>query len=181
MLFEEAGTEDGHGAFAILELGAFVLHADDDTGGEVGDADGGVGGVDGLTAVAAGAEDVDAEVFRFDFDIFFFGFGEDGDGDGASVNATLRFGDGDALDAVDATFEFEAAVGFVAGEAKNDFFEATSVVFVDGFCLNFQIVGFGVAEVHTVEFGGKKGGFVAASAGADLDDGGFVICGVAGE
>ena len=59
MFFEEAGAEDVHGFGAVLELGAFVLHGDDYSCWEVSYADGGVGGVDGLAAVAAGAVDVD--------------------------------------------------------------------------------------------------------------------------
>ena len=58
LFFEEAGAEDDHGFFAVLELGAFVLHGDDDAGGEVGDADGGISGVDGLATVTAGAVDI---------------------------------------------------------------------------------------------------------------------------
>ena len=82
------------------------MHGDDEAGWEMGDADGGVGCIDALAAMTTGAIDVDTEVFLFDFEILFGGFGEDGDSDGASVNPTLGFGNRDALDAVDTTFEF---------------------------------------------------------------------------
>ena len=98
----EAGAEDAHSLFAVLDLRFFVLAGDDGVGGQVRDADGGVGGVDGLAAGAGGAEGVDAEVLGFDLDVDLFGFGEDGDGDGGGVDAALGFGGGDALDAVDA-------------------------------------------------------------------------------
>ena len=163
-----------------MELAALVLHGDDDICWEVGDADGRISGVDGLTTVATGSKDVDAEVFGFDLQVFFFGFGEDGDGNGAGVDATLAFGDGDALDAVDATFEFELGVGLVAGNTKNNFFVAASVILVFGLELDFKVVDFGISLVHTVEFGGKEGSFVAAGAGADFDDGGFVVVGIFG-
>ncbi len=48
----EAGAEDAHGLLAVLDLGFFVLAGDDGLRGQVRDADGGVGGVDGLAAGA---------------------------------------------------------------------------------------------------------------------------------
>ena len=72
----EAGAQDLHGGLAVLDLGLFVLAGHDCPGGEVGDADGGVGGVDALAAGSAGAVDVDAEVFLADVDLDVVG--EDG-------------------------------------------------------------------------------------------------------
>ena len=40
LFFGEARAEDIHGFDAVLELGAFVLHGNDDAGGKVGDANG---------------------------------------------------------------------------------------------------------------------------------------------
>ena len=39
-------------------------------------------------------------------------------------------------------------------------------------------MSFDVSEIHTIEFGGKKGGFVAAGASADFDDDRFFVVGV---
>ena len=39
---------------------------------------------------------------------------------------------------------------------------------------------FGVVEIEAIEFAGKETRFVAAGAGADFDDGGFIIGRVAG-
>jgi len=75
LFVEEFGAEHFHGGGAVFVLGAFVLTLDDYAGGNVGDADGGVGGVDVLAAGSGGAIGVDSEVFGFDFDVYFFGFG----------------------------------------------------------------------------------------------------------
>ena len=72
----------------------------------MGDADGGVGRIDALATVAAGAVDVDAEVFLFNFEVFFGGFGKDGNSDGRRMDAALGLGNWDTLDAVDAAFKF---------------------------------------------------------------------------
>jgi hypothetical protein len=73
--FVEARTQDSHGLFAVLDLRFFVLATDHGVGGQVGDADGRVGGVDRLTAGAGAAEGVDAEVLGFDLDVDLFGLG----------------------------------------------------------------------------------------------------------
>ena len=48
----EAGAENAHGFFAVLDLRFFVLAGDDGLRRQVGDADRGVGGVDRLAAGA---------------------------------------------------------------------------------------------------------------------------------
>lgn len=114
LAFKEARTEDGHGLDAVLLLGALVLHGNDEAGRQMSNANGGVGGVDALAAVTAGTVNVDAEVVRVNFEVLLGGFGEDSDGGGTGMDAALRLGDGDALDAVDAAFKFELAVSIVA-------------------------------------------------------------------
>ena len=94
----------------------------------MGDAHGRVGGVHRLAAVAAAAVDIDAQVARVDFDIGFFGFGQHGDGGGGGVDAALALGDGHALHAVDAGFEFQVLIGFDAAHGKDDFLEAADFV-----------------------------------------------------
>ena len=100
--FEQAGAQDVEGLFLVLLLAAPVLAADDHAGGDVEDLDGGIGGVDALAAGAAGAADFDADFVGLEFEIDFLGLGQDGDGGGGGVDAALRLGGGDALDAVDA-------------------------------------------------------------------------------
>src|ERR1700676_504533 len=120
--FIEAGAKDAHGLGAVFDLRFFVLLRDDEPRRQVGDAHGGIRGVDRLAAGAGRAESVDAQILGFDFDIDFVGFGEDGDGGGGSVDASLGFGGGDALDAVDAAFIFQLGINFFALDGGNDFF-----------------------------------------------------------
>src|SRR5882762_1400311 len=105
--FVEAGTQDSHAFFAVLDLRLFVLAADDRVGGDVRDAHGGIGRVHRLSTGAGGAKGVDAQVFRFDFDVDIFGFGQHGYRDGGSMHATLLLRGGHALHAVDAAFVFQ--------------------------------------------------------------------------
>ena len=139
------------------------------------DADGGVGGVDALAAVTAGAVDVNAEIFGVDFEVLLFCLWEDCDGGGAGVNAALRFGDWDALDAVDAALEFELAVGLVAADAENHLFVAAGIVDGFGLELDFETMRFSIASIHAEKVAREEAGFVAAGAGTDFDDGGFFV------
>jgi hypothetical protein len=64
----EARAKHLHSKLAIFVLAALDLAPDDDIGGKVRDADGGLNFVDVLTAFATGAERVDAQIFRADID-----------------------------------------------------------------------------------------------------------------
>src|SRR5206468_3478819 len=55
-LLVEARAKNAHGFGAILDLRFFVLLGNDQAAGNVRDADGGIGGVDGLAARAGRAE-----------------------------------------------------------------------------------------------------------------------------
>src|SRR5512142_453135 len=66
---EQLGLEHGHGRGPVLDLAAFVLAGDHDPGGDVGDPDGGVRGVDPLAAGPAGAEHVDPDLVVADVDV----------------------------------------------------------------------------------------------------------------
>jgi len=59
---KDASAEDSHRLGTVLELGAFVLADGDNAGGEVGEAHGGGVLLYALAAVAAGVEDVNAEL-----------------------------------------------------------------------------------------------------------------------
>ena len=64
----QARAQHVHRARLVLQLRALVLAGHDHAGGQVGDPDGGVGGVDALPALARGPEDVDAQVLLVDLD-----------------------------------------------------------------------------------------------------------------
>lgn len=57
-------------------------------------------------------------------DIDFFGFWEDCDGSGGGMDAAAGFGDGDALDAVDAGLVFEFAIDVCTFDEEGNFFQA---------------------------------------------------------
>src|SRR5580704_1574428 len=179
--FIEAGTQNAHSLGAIFDLGFFVLLGDDQARRQVGDAHGGISGVNGLTAWAGRAESVDAQILGLDFDVDFVGFGKDGDRGGRGVNASLRFGGGDALDAVDAAFVLELGINFLALDGGDDFFYSTHLggrAFHD---FDFPALGFGVARVHAEEIAREDAGFITAGAGADFKDDVFVVDGIVGE
>ena len=178
---EQFGAEDLEGHFLVFDLGAAVLAADVDAGGEMEDLDGGFGAVDVLAAGAAGAADFDAEVFGAEFDIDFLGFGEDGDGDGGGVDAALGFGLRDALDAVDAGFVFEGAEYLFAGDFEDDFLESADFGGAAFEVLAIPAFLFGVALICAGEFAGEERGFVAAGTGADFDEGVAIFGGVGGQ
>ena len=122
--FVETRAQDAHGLGAIFDLRFFVLLRDDQAAGNVRDAHGGVGGVDGLAAGAGRAEGVDAQILGFDLDVDFVGFGKNGDGGGGSVNAALGFRGGHALHAMHAAFVFQLGIDFVALDGGDDFLHA---------------------------------------------------------
>src|SRR6185437_16397335 len=66
---QQPRPQDRHGLGPVLYLALLVLHGHHDAGGEMGDADGGVGGVDGLATRAGGTVDVDLQVVRVDGDV----------------------------------------------------------------------------------------------------------------
>src|SRR6266576_6226298 len=66
--FVEAGTQDAHAFFAVLDLGFLVLATDYRVRRNVRDADSGIRRVHRLTTGAGRAERVDTQVFRFDLD-----------------------------------------------------------------------------------------------------------------
>ena len=116
----------------------------------MGNADGGVGFVDVLTARAGCAEGVDAQVGRIQFNVFeFVRFGHDGDGTGGGVDTALAFGGRNALYAVTTRFKFQTAVCAQADNAGDNFFIAAQLAFVGGHDFNLPAVALGVAAVHT--------------------------------
>jgi hypothetical protein len=103
----------------------------------VRDAHGGVGGVDVLAALAAGAVGVDAEVFGLDVDDDgVVDLGRDEDAGEAGVAALGGVEGRDADEAMDAGFAGEEAEGEVAGDGEGGGLDAGLVAI-----LNFVDLG----------------------------------------
>ena len=153
-------------------LGALVLAAGDEAGGDVGDADGGVGGVDVLAALAAGAVGVDAEVVGLDVDDDgVVDLGRDEDAGEAGVAALGGVEGGDADEAMDAGFAAEEAEGEVAGDGEGGGFDAGLVAVLNFVDLDFEVLALAPADVHAHEHLGPVLRLGAAGAGVDDDDG----------
>src|SRR5205807_7976293 len=98
----DARAQDVHGRRPILVLRPAVLHADHDTGRDVGDADRRFGLVDMLAAGALRAHGLDPQIVALDIDIDILDLGQHRHGGGGSVDAPLRLGVGHALHPVHA-------------------------------------------------------------------------------
>ena len=99
-LVPQLGAQHAHGLLAVLDLRALVLALHHDARGTVPDAHGRVGAVDVLTARAACAVGVDAQIVLVDLHLDVVHLGHDGDGGGGGVDASARFRLGHALHAV---------------------------------------------------------------------------------
>ena len=119
LVFVEARAQHLHRLLAVLVLRALVLALHHDAGGNVRHAHGGVGGVDVLAALAAGAVGVDAEVFELDVDVNgLVDFRRDEDGGERCVAALGGIEGRDADEAVDAALAGEQAEGVFAGDGE---------------------------------------------------------------
>ena len=90
-----------------------------------------------------------------------------------------RLGRRDALDAMDAALELEAAVGAVAVDLDDRLLDAADAGLVEAQDLRREAVPLGVAQVHPEQLAGEQRGLLAAGAGPDLDDHVAVVVGVA--
>jgi hypothetical protein len=125
---------------------------DDEAGGEVGDADGGVGGVDVLAALAAGAVGVDAQVFGLDVDDDgVVDLGRDEDAGEAGVAALGGVEGRDADEAMDAGFAGDKTEGEVAGDGEGGGLDAGLVAVLDLVDLDFEVLALAPADVHAHE------------------------------
>ena len=177
--FVEAGAQHALRLGAVLGLRALVLADDDDAGRLVREAHGGGDLVDVLPAGAGGVEDVRAHLGPVDLHLHLVDLGEDGDGGGGGVDAALRLGFGDALDAVDAGLVLHAPVGVLAADAERDLAVAAGAGLGGVEHLQPPALALGVALVHAEQVGGEQRGLVAAGAAADLDDRVLLVGGVA--
>ncbi len=176
----ELGAQHVHGARAVLQLRAFLAARHDDAARLVRDADRRLGLVDVLAAGARGFERVDLEVGRADLDLtVVFDFRKHRDGRGRGVNPAGGFGRRDALHAVDARLVLEPAVRFAALDRDDDFLVAAGFVFALAEQLDAHLHALGEARVHAQQVAREDSGFVAARAGANLDEDVLRVVGIA--
>ncbi len=111
----EFGLEKLKGNLTVLLLGAFLTDGKRDTGGFMGQSDGGGNFINVLATVATGTGGGDFQVLRLDNNVALDEIGDDGDGGGRGVNTASFFGTGDALDSMGAGFVLELVIGVGAG------------------------------------------------------------------
>src|SRR5258705_5262382 len=172
----EARAKHLHGELAIFVLAALDLAADDDIGGKVRDAHGGLYLVDVLAALAAGSESVDAQIFRTDIDFDFvvdLGNYEDRcEGRVASRSLVKR---GDAHEAMHAGFANEHAVGVFAGKLDGGVLDARFLAWSLIENNGAHALALGPAQIHTEQDGSPVLRFGATGAGLDGHDGVEVV------
>ena len=112
LALQQLGLEHRHRAGPVLDLAALVLAGDDDVGRQVGDPDGGVGGVDALAARPARPEHVDPHLVLGDLDVVgLLDDGQDVDARERGLPAALVVVLGDAHHPVRAVLAAQRAVG----------------------------------------------------------------------
>src|SRR5207244_10553592 len=126
--------------------------------GLVADEPAGLHLVDVLPARAAAAAAELLDVLGVDLDLYVRQLGQDGDRGGAGVDAPLRLGLGDALDAVPAALEAEVAVGAVALDVDDDLLEAAALRRGEIVDVEPPAVALGVALVHIEQVAGNDAG-----------------------
>ena len=119
LVLVEARAQDAHRLLAVLVLRALVLAGDHDARRNVRDAHRRIGGVDVLSALAAGAVGVDANVVRLDVDLdALVDFRRDKDAGERGVPALGLVEGRDAHQAMHADLAGQQAVGVFAVDAE---------------------------------------------------------------
>lgn len=153
-------------------LKTFVLTLHHDAGGQVGNTDRRVGGVNVLPARAGGAEGIDAQIRRVDIRHFRLRqLRHHRHRTGGGVDTPLRLGGRHALHAMAAGFKFEPAVDAVAADLGDHLFKAAVFTFVGAEDLHLPAARFRVTGVHAEQIAGKQRRFVAAGPGAYFHEG----------
>ncbi len=178
---EQPGPQHLQGAGPVLDLALFVLHGDDDAGGEVRDAHRRVRGVDRLSPRARRAEHVDPQVGRVDGHLHLVGLGKRHDGGGRGVDATLGLGDRYALHAVGPALVLHPRPGVGALDQEGDLVEAVALGGVQGQDLEAPPVPLRVTPVHLEQVPGEQVRLLASLGAADLHDDVAADVGVLGQ
>ena len=145
-------------------------------------ADGRIGRIDTLAAVSGSPHDIDPDILIRDIDIdIIIHLRHDGDGDGGGMNPAAGFRGRHALDPVDPAFIFKSGIGSLARDHEVDIFHAADPDLFKIQGLRLPAPGFGVMDVHPVDFGGEQGRFIAAGPRPDLHNDVLLIIGVFGD
>ena len=130
---------------------------------------------------AAGAKNVDANVFGIDHDVVqLIRLGHDGHGASRSVDPALAFGFRHALHPMDARLVFQARIASAA-DAANRLFATAQLGFGRGKDLALPALRLRVAQIHAHQLGRKQCGLVAARARPDFQNHVFVVVFVFGQ
>src|SRR5436190_3000919 len=178
---EQSRAKDFHRLELVLQLRLLILLRDDQPRREVRDAHRGIGGVDALSSRTAGAEDVDPQVLVLDPDVDLFRFRQHGDGRRRGVNSSLGLRGRHALHAVYPALPAHGSKGTIAGHLEDGFLDAAERALGVRDRLPPPPRALDEPRIHAVEIGREQRGFVAARAGADLDDGVAVVQGIVRE
>ena len=163
-------TQNGHGTGFVLQLGAFILAGDDHAGGQVDQADGCGVLLNVLAAGSCGFIDFDANVGFRNLNVEVFYFRQYRDGDRGGMDASLRLGDGNTLNAVCSGFILQTGVSALPFDHKGDFLITADADFIFGKDLDMPAAGFRVVCVHAEQVCREQGGFITAGAGANFND-----------
>ena len=167
-MFPKFSAEDFEGDFFVSSLEAFFTNGDNDSGWFVGQSDGGVDLVDVLASGPPCGSELPVKVDLFYFDCFCWNDRKNGDGGGAGVDSTGRFGLGDALDAVNTTFDRKGLIGTMTPRIVLTNVN-TDDILVD--LVELEALSGGETGVHSSQIIGEVLGFVATGGGADFDGG----------
>ena len=185
---EQAALQHAQCGRTILDLALLILHAHHDAGRNVGHTNGGICGVHGLASRAGAHEDVDFQILLIDFNliIVFVGFREHDDAGRGSLDATLRFGDGNTLHTMHATlilegrpytvFRRRSALG---ANGKLHVFDATQLGGVFALQSDGPTALFRISHVHAQQIAREQRRFLTAGARLDFHDRVTRIIGIA--
>ena len=96
------------------------------------------------------------------------------------MDTPAAFGDGDALDAVDAAFELELREDALPADRRDDFLVAANLGLVGRDDFDLPALAVGIAAVHAQKVAREQRCFVAACAGADFEHRGAFVGNILG-
>src|SRR5262249_3846897 len=169
----QPAAQDAHGPLEIFVLAALILAFDFQLfrrAALVPDPHRAFSLVDMLAACPAGAHALPFDILIFHINLHLIRLGQDGDSRGRRMDTALLLGLGHTLDAMAAAFVSQVLINPVAGNAKDNFLEATLLAGVERNALDTPAVIAGIVRVHVVEVAGEEGCLIATSTGTDFHD-----------